>query len=265
MSCSWLQKKDILCCNNCGNADLMYQEEHQNLLHCSCGKTYHSVDGILNFQGDSTISSNISRSLMNFKPLVAIYNSMWRFLTYPVLTAIPYPKEMETILGFHDLEQITMFLDIACGPGTYSMAFAEKLGPHSCVVGVDYAWNMLRRASMESKRRGLNTILLGRSAAETLPFAAESFDGINCTGALHLFDDMESVINKIAEMLKPGGIFSCMTFCHTGRPRIDSFIQKRGIHLFEPKALEETWQNAGLETVENIQSRWMLLTAARKG
>ena len=80
-------------------------------------------------------------------------------------------------------------LDVACGPGNFSRAFAGAVGDSGLVVGVDASETMLERGAEDLRRSRPANLTLMRASAIELPFVDACFDGVCCFAALHLFDD----------------------------------------------------------------------------
>jgi ubiquinone/menaquinone biosynthesis C-methylase UbiE len=60
-------------------------------------------------------------------------------------------------------------LDVACGPGSFTSAYAETVGPTGTAIGLDLSRPMLDRAMSDHAGTG-SSYLLG--SAHQLPFAA---------------------------------------------------------------------------------------------
>jgi len=95
-------------------------------------------------------------------------------------------------------------LDVACGNGTSAQVIAADFG--ASVTGCDYSAANTERATLASRAAGLDqkTHFI-RANAEQLPFAAESFDIAHCECSLCLFENMESALQQLHRVLKPGG------------------------------------------------------------
>lgn len=95
-------------------------------------------------------------------------------------------------------------LDVACGSGASAQAIATDFG--ATVTGCDYSAVNLVRATLASNAAGLGRkTQFVRGSAERLPFAPESFDVTLCECSLCLFEDMDSSLQQIRRVLKPGG------------------------------------------------------------
>jgi len=95
-------------------------------------------------------------------------------------------------------------LDVACGNGTSARIIAADFG--ATVTGCDYSACNLERATLASNAAGLSRkTRFVRGSAEQLPFAPESFDVTLCECSLCLFENMDTALQQIHRVLKPGG------------------------------------------------------------
>lgn len=87
-------------------------------------------------------------------------------------------------------------LDVACGPGFLTMAFAARCR-HA--VGVDATEPFLAMARAEAEHRGLGNVEFRSGNAEQLAFGDGAFDLVSCRAAFHHFAQPERVL---AEMVR---------------------------------------------------------------
>lgn len=260
---------DTLCCNQCGKEGLQWPDGESEI-RCTCGHRIPVRDSVIDLAGgrsDPEISMTFSQAAMRWTPLVKIYNLVWRRLTFPFVTWIPFSLEQKIVLGYHALHPSYRLLDIACGPGTYTREFARLIGRGGMVVGVDASMQMLLQAVRTAReqargRAGAAATWFVRTAATHLPFRPGTFDGVNCTGALHLFDTPDVVFERIHTVLKPGGVLSCMTFCKTAFGLLDAISERLGIRLFDIGDLKERLERKGLVVEEATVSRRLVVFRA---
>jgi SAM-dependent methyltransferase len=119
-------------------------------------------------------------------------------------------------------------LDVGCGTGGHSAAFAE-LG--WTVSGVDHSEDQLRLA----RARGLDVI---HAHAEELPFEDASFDAVVSMWTHTDVDDFPAELREIARVLRQGGRFVYLGAhpCFVG-PH-SRFIEAKGIPFLHPGYLE---------------------------
>lgn len=92
-------------------------------------------------------------------------------------------------------------LDLACGPGTLTRRLATAVGEDGLVVAVDLSEAMLARASRAARD---NTVLV-RADAMSLPLRADTVDAVSCSLCLHLVPDLDTALEQITRVLRPGG------------------------------------------------------------
>jgi ubiquinone/menaquinone biosynthesis C-methylase UbiE len=103
-------------------------------------------------------------------------------------------------------------LDLGCGPGTITLGFIP-LVPSGEVIGVDYSADIVERASVLAKSRGLSdkvTFVQG-NLLERIPFEDASFDIIFASQVFGHLQPSGNAIKGLREcrrLLKTGGILA---------------------------------------------------------
>ena len=93
-------------------------------------------------------------------------------------------------------------LDVATGTGNAAFAMAEG---GARVFGLDLTPEMLAEARRVAAERGVLSVDWVIGDAQTLPFAADSFDIYMVRAAPHHFPDLEQALREAARVVKPGG------------------------------------------------------------
>ncbi len=97
-------------------------------------------------------------------------------------------------------------LDIGCGTGLLSLKFLEKAD--CSITGIDSSQEMLSLFSSKIKQLNLtDRVTLKLEDASALDFKPNTFDIAASTVALHHLKNKQPTINKIHNILKPGGRF----------------------------------------------------------
>jgi ubiquinone/menaquinone biosynthesis C-methylase UbiE len=137
-------------------------------------------------------------------------------------------------------------LDVACGPGNFTREFARAVGGTGLAIGMDVSDTMLARAVRDTPE-ALKQAGYVRADAVDMPFRPESFDGVCCFAALHLFSEPMRALDRMTEVLTPGGRIAILTSVR-GRTlplrTFESLVEARsGMRMFErweiTRALEE--------------------------
>jgi ubiquinone/menaquinone biosynthesis C-methylase UbiE len=93
-------------------------------------------------------------------------------------------------------------MDVACGPATFSRAFAPRVAR---VVGVDFTPAMLAKARRVADEAGLANLEFVCGDGNALPFADGTFDLALCTYAFHHLPEPAKVLGEMARVVRKGG------------------------------------------------------------
>ncbi len=93
-------------------------------------------------------------------------------------------------------------LDLGCGEGQISRALHET-NASMRIFGLDPSNEQLQNA----RRGSAPEISFVQGAAERIPFADGSFDGVVCCLAIEHCEDVDLVLAEVARVLSPGGAF----------------------------------------------------------
>jgi SAM-dependent methyltransferase len=143
-------------------------------------------------------------------------------------------------------------LDLGCSSGGFLDAIK---GPAWKLYGIEMSESVARRAE---KRTGAQ-IFVGDIL--DAPYAPESFDAITCFHVFeHLYQPRE-VLAKVAQWLKPGGVFyAMMPNIHSAGVRIFGSYWyglelPRHLYFFSPKSLTTLGRSVGLEPLSVTTDR----------
>ena len=108
-------------------------------------------------------------------------------------------------------------LDLGCGGGFMSEALVKR---GATVIGIDPSEAAVAAAKAHANKEGLG-IDYRVSSGEALPLAECSVDCVVCVDVLEHVADVDRVIDEIARVLKPGGLF---LFDTINRTMLASFV-----------------------------------------
>lgn len=116
----------------------------------------------------------------------------------------------------HGLDGDVRFLDLACGPGSYSLAAAPLLGPGGEVISVDLWEQGLENLLGEARRQGLENLrTMVADVGKEIPLSDADVDICLMATALHGFVRMGldgGVMAEVVRVLKPGGTLAIVEF-----------------------------------------------------
>lgn len=99
-------------------------------------------------------------------------------------------------------------LELACGTGLISRRI---VGSVNSLEATDFSEEMIAEAKKKINSKRLHYSV---QDAMNLPYAAESFDAVVITNALHIMPDPEKVLCEIHRVLKKDGLLIAPTFVH---------------------------------------------------
>jgi SAM-dependent methyltransferase len=209
-------------CSHCGGSQPQWVSSNHSshpfaspgqLTCVECGAAFPVHNGYLDLCPGPPEPVVPIQALMQMKPVVAVYEGIWRPFGYFIASKHSFPKDIDRIATLIRRPH-GVILDVGCGPGNVTRRVARMM-PNSTVVGFDLSHEMLERAVRLTRKEGLNNVYYMRGSALTLPFKPETFDAVSCCGALQLFPQ---AIGEISRVLKPGGEFVCQTTLAPRKP-----------------------------------------------
>jgi SAM-dependent methyltransferase len=243
-----------------------------NLVCDECGRIFQGHDGYFDFldpaKGEPTPAS-LEQRLMESELVARIYDRVWR----PTFVRVVAGKGASAAAGGfageffihkHALgidERTGPWLDLSCGPGTFTRALAAA-APGHLVVGIDISKAMLEVAAR--RVRGYGNVALVRADAHELPFDDSSLGGINNAGALHVYDDPEQVFKEILRVLQPGGVYVGGTFAQTRSVVGRLAARVAGIRRFHTPELRAWLSRLGFADYEELHLGKGLVFRCRK-
>lgn len=97
-------------------------------------------------------------------------------------------------------------LDVACGTCDWTLTLARAVGEEGKVIGLDFSQNMLDVGAYKVDREGLGGVIeLVNGDAMKLPYEDNTFDYATIGFALRNVPDVQTVLNEMTRVVKPGG------------------------------------------------------------
>jgi ubiquinone/menaquinone biosynthesis C-methylase UbiE len=144
-------------------------------------------------------------------------------------------------------------LDVACGPGFLTLAFAERCGS---ALGVDATAALLELARREAAARGLERVDFVAGDATRLELPDASFDVVACRAAFHHFPEPGRVLAEMGRVAVPGGRLLVADLLGSEDPRqaamhdrIETLCDPTHVRAIPLSGFEALFRDAGLELV----------------
>lgn len=246
---------EVVRCPDCAAA---LRAEGDEAVTCAAGHRFPLIAGRAPDLARTVVQRDTpGQRAMRFRPLVTVYESMWRPLFTRLAGGTDPGAETDQLLGWLELDDGADVLDVACGPGNTTRRLAAG-APGATVVGLDLSVPMLEQA-VDHTPDGAS-IGFARVDAHGLPISDAAVDAAHCAAALYLFDDPAAVIVELARVLRPGGRFVGMTLVAplqplgpVGHQAERAFARLSGLRYFGAAELEAMCATAGLE---GFRSTW---------
>jgi len=121
-------------------------------------------------------------------------------------------------------------LDIGCGNGRYSELFC-KLGAEE-VIGFDLSEEMIAEGKKRKVENNLKQFDLIRADINEMPFIAQQFDLIFSRFSLMYGKDLNSVIEKLAQILRDKGeVYALTNVAFINKPNLFKEIKEKPVPL----------------------------------
>ena len=226
-------------------------------------------DGYLDLLGDDDpTGGGPGQRLMVSRALPLIYERLWRPLGGRLLMGVLGPDmagERRIALEMLGIAPGDAVLDVACGPGNFTRAFADAVGAGGVVVGLDASRTMLAQAARERPGDGIAYV---RGSATDLPFRDGSFDAVCCFAALYLIEDPLLAVAEIARVVAPGGRVALLSSVARGPLPAgvsDAVVRPlTGVRIFGREDLTRALADAGLVDVRRRVSGLAQFVSARR-
>lgn len=261
-----------LVCPNCGNTRF----ERADVLTCTaCRREYTARSTVFDLAPPYKSPTGLAQRLLENGLYARLYDDLRPRMT-GVVTERSLREEYALTAELLELREDVRLLDIACGTGSFTRYFANRLDALDAenareylLAAIDISWPMLEQMKDHLAQEGLlDQVFVLRGDAMRLPFKRNSFDRLHCAGALHLFDDVDEALRNFAFVLEPGGVFVGSTFLRGQGLR--ERLLKRAVQRvtkfkwFRPREVEQSLERAGFELIDHTIDGAAMTFKARK-
>jgi 2-polyprenyl-3-methyl-5-hydroxy-6-metoxy-1,4-benzoquinol methylase len=205
-----------------------------------------------------------AEDIFNFKPNTYIRTKMNKSETFWDKSAYKFDqagkKDELTYIKIIDrtkkyLKTSDTVLDFGCGTGLISNEIAGNV---KLIHAIDISSKMIEIAKNKADNRKIQNIDYTYSTIFDERYKSGSFDVILAFNILHLLEDNQKTIQRINDLLKPGGLIISVIPCIGEKIFLNislSFLSKIGlvpdIKSFKANELEDLIANANFQTIEN--------------
>lgn len=145
-------------------------------------------------------------------------------------------------------------LDYGCATGTVAIEIADKV---KAVHGIDISSKMIEAARRKAAERQIENIDFAQSIIFDERLQKASFDVILAFNILHFLEDIPKVMQRLNELLKPGGLFISAVPCHEKwslgsifLPLLGKILKIPYMKFFKISELEEFITKGNFQIVE---------------
>ena len=112
------------------------------------------------------------------------------------------PEVLTEKVEFAKPQPTDLALDVACGPGAYSLALASRV---QFARGIDLTEEMVRTARAFQAEEQIANAAFDCGEAEALPYSNDTFDLVTCQMSSHHMPKPEAALREMVRVTKPEG------------------------------------------------------------
>ncbi len=168
-------------------------------------------------------------------------------------------KSLQLLVALAGVSSSDRVVDVACGPGFLTLAFAEAC-EHA--TGVDATEELLNAARREAGRRKIDNVAFVLGDANHLELEDGSFDAASCRAAFHHFPDPGTVLKQMTRVVKPGGKLLIADMLGSTDPekaryhdRIETICDPTHTRALPEAEFDQLFREAGLEVLHRPTSQ----------
>ena len=123
-------------------------------------------------------------------------------------------------------------LDVASGTGDFAIGTARKAADGSHITGIDLSEGMLKIGREKVAKEGLSDMIsMQEGDCEALPFSDGTFDRVTVAFGVRNFEHLETGLNEMLRVLKPGGKLVILELSVPSNPLLLALYKLYFLHI----------------------------------
>lgn len=123
-------------------------------------------------------------------------------------------------------------LDVASGTGDFAIGTARKAADGSHITGIDLSEGMLKIGREKIAKEGLSEMIsMQEGDCEALPFPDGTFDRVTVAFGVRNFEHLETGLNEMLRVLKPGGKLVILELSVPSNPLLLALYKLYFLHI----------------------------------
>lgn len=166
-----------------------------------------------------------------------------------------YKKTIKHSIVF--LKKEDRVFEIGCGTGNATLPISKYVKE---ITATDISEDMIQKAREKAEKRSIDNITFCKGELTRMKIEPESYDVVVAYNVLLYMKNREEVIEKIYEILKPGGIFLSATDClgrNLSKDSVKKFWKSKlhrmpYVAFYTPISLKQRIQKKDFEVIEIV-------------
>lgn len=179
-----------------------------------------------------------------------------KYAASPIADIAAYEKKIEKLKSY--LSPGDHVLDIGCGTGTQCDDLANSVKQ---ITGIDISSKLLAIAEQRRAEREIENVEFIQTTVFDERFEPGRLDVVMAFYVLHFCEDIDDVVRRIYNLLKPEGLFILETVCLGDKVKImGKFLRLAGkigflplINLLTTRQIEQALKKAGFSVVDKTK------------
>lgn len=121
-------------------------------------------------------------------------------------------------------------VDYGCGPGSYTLAAAQIVGPGGQVYGVDIQPQAVKTVQRTAARQNMTHITGIQALGYTTGLPANCADRVLLMDMIHMVADQPALLDEVHRLLKPSGLVY-VDIHHTDPTPIKALLRANGFTI----------------------------------